>query len=418
MPKKSRWGSVAGVALTALLAAGCSSPSADSSSAAANGDISDMEPVIISVSTVSPEGATLSRALEKYTEYIQEASDDKITFDIYWASSLIPYDEALSSTSTGVVDMAFYSPIFSAESMPKAGWLTNLGLLGAETFPGSTLDLNASILEFVNSNEEIQEEYEANNVKALTPSGPPRAEMFCTEPIETTEDAQGSSHRLSGGELWTTPAEEMGFTTVSLATEEVYEGLQRGVVDCVSAGAGASFFPSMGVPEVAPYYAMLNMSSDMGAGYIINLDVWDSLPAEAQAIFDSASAVYAANITEAYIEDYHEFASTADDTGVVFTDSRELNEAMAEFNNDHRDRDTLIESATGIYDDPEATVDEFLEIVDKWSTYVSSDLGVEDIPLEDRTGDAIQQAYLDAPDIDLDAYEQELEDTVASSEQE
>jgi TRAP-type C4-dicarboxylate transport system substrate-binding protein len=69
---------------------------------------------------------------------------------------------------------------------------------------------------------------------------------------------------------------------------EIYESVQRGAID----GVGTFFFPTaytFGIHEVAPHVVDAGSGFYASVGFIMNDEVWSSLPSDIQAIFDDVS---------------------------------------------------------------------------------------------------------------------------------
>ncbi|WP_077211644.1 TRAP transporter substrate-binding protein [Bacillus dakarensis] len=119
-----------------------------------------------------------------------------------------------------------------------------------------------------------------------------------TKPIKTVEDVKGMKIFVPGD----TVAEIVkgwGATPVSLATEELYQSLERGVIDAAVNSAANSV--SWKVHEVAPYIVDISISNNP-VSMVMNKTLYDSLPDDVKKIFDNELIDFMPN---AFFESYH-----------------------------------------------------------------------------------------------------------------
>lgn len=123
--------------------------------------------------------------------------------------------------------------------------------------------------------ERLQERF---NTKLLGvwPFGP--QVLFCEPTIETLADLEGKKVRVYDQNL-ANFVSSVGGTPVPLSFPDVQQSLARGVVDC--AVTGPSSANSAGWPEVVSNMLPIAFQLAMN-GYGINLDTWNSLPADDQ----------------------------------------------------------------------------------------------------------------------------------------
>lgn len=109
---------------------------------------------------------------------------------------------------------------------------------------------------------------------------------YMREPISEVADLNGLRLRAVG--MTAEAFAAAGAEPVAMDPGEIYESVQRGAVD----GVGTFFLPSahaFGVHEVAPYVGDPGTGFYASVGFIMNAEVWESLPADIQAVFDEVS---------------------------------------------------------------------------------------------------------------------------------
>jgi TRAP-type C4-dicarboxylate transport system substrate-binding protein len=108
---------------------------------------------------------------------------------------------------------------------------------------------------------------------------------------KTVDDLKGRKIAAAGPNL--TYVKAVGAVPVQSNLNEAYTSLQTGVYDgwVIFRDAAAGFK----LYEVAPYYTFCDMGAIFVAGLTMNLDRWNGLPGEVQAILKEVAAEYTAN---------------------------------------------------------------------------------------------------------------------------
>ncbi|MCD7768973.1 MAG: TRAP transporter substrate-binding protein DctP [Oscillospiraceae bacterium] len=188
--------------------------------------------------------------------------------------------EDLQYVQNGSVDMTILSAAQYTDVLP----LTNF-----PTMANGSQEYAVDYVKYIMfENEEtatlIEQELTEANVKVLgVNAGGTNA--FCAK-TEIT-NYEGLTGQILGAMMNQTTYEELGATYYFSLPPDTYSDLQKGVIDC----AALSLAGMVGLAwyEVAPYVVIDGMYS-VSNYYTINLDVWNSLDADTQALFEEAAA--------------------------------------------------------------------------------------------------------------------------------
>lgn len=112
--------------------------------------------------------------------------------------------------------------------------------------------------------------------------------VFCKEKIESLADLTGKKVRASGAPASDT-LEQLDATAVNMTGGEVYQALQRGLVDCGSTGTTYGFKNKW--HEVTNYLYDLPLGGYSQVVQVANVDFWNSLSAEDQKLISGKLAV-------------------------------------------------------------------------------------------------------------------------------
>ena len=124
-----------------------------------------------------------------------------------------------------------------------------------------------------------------SHVLAIAPYPP--QDVFCNAEIGELADLKGKKVRASG-RMTAKFLEALGAEGVNVAFSEVPGALQKGVVDCAVTGAGSGY--SAGWWEVSTHLMPIPLGGWDPVVTAVNLDKWNSLDADTQALITSEVA--------------------------------------------------------------------------------------------------------------------------------
>lgn len=292
------------------------SASGSSSTASASGDVYDVEPFELVFSTTFQQTETGGQIIQYFIDYLGDHSNGNATVDINWGGTLYDTAGELDGVSSGGVDMV------------ALGHMPHLDVLNYLSFPGfapggtqAALDyFNTLIFDDPETSALIQGEAEENNLKYLNVVAG-GANAFCTTYEFSDLDTLVSGSK-SFGNMDAAIFEYLGFQVTSVGPGDTYDALQRGLVD--STQMGLAPMVSMGWQDVASYWA-LDGTYTAGNMFTINLDKWNSLSADQQALVQAAADAteeYSAGLYDKAIDS--DIATVEEATGnkfVEFSDS-------------------------------------------------------------------------------------------------
>ncbi|MFI5621912.1 TRAP transporter substrate-binding protein DctP [Nocardioides sp. NPDC051685] len=380
---------------TALALAACSSGGNVKESSSAGG-LDAMEPVTFTVSEPLPPNSVANIANNEFMDYVTKKTNGKVSFEVYDTSTLHPMEQALSAMESGLSDITLYIPGLLASEAPAGAWATGLG--GFTTT--SPLDMLAGSVAAMSVYREgaMAAELAAHNAVYLGGFSSESYSLLCTSPMETLADAKGVLGRSTGG-VYDDEMEAIGMVPNLIDANEVYEGLQRGTVDCQV--GPVSTFEKEGLAEVAKYYTPLPFSPNTGAGYIMNKDKYDGLPDEVKRIFQEAAPLLG-RVNRETIKSFHAWYTTAPEKyDVTFvTPAEDLSSTLADYRGSQAA--TLAERAPDSVTDSGAVVDQFQAVYADWVKILTDEFNV---PKTDGSQDSALAAYdFVANEFDWDRY--------------
>ncbi|MCP2670235.1 TRAP transporter substrate-binding protein [Maricaulaceae bacterium EIL42A08] len=231
--------------------------------------------------TTWPKGFPgLGTAAERTAQFIQEMSGGEIEIEVYGAGEIVGAFEVFDAVSNGVADMYHAAEYYWQGRSPAYNFFcaVPLGMTAAEIM---------AWVEFGGGQELWNELSGQFNLIAFQAgnTGHQMGGWFKQE-VNSLEDFRGLRMRIPG--LGGSIIRELGGAAVALSGGEIYSSLQSGAIDATE-WVGPWNDLAFGFYREAPYYygpGFHEPGSALGLG--INLGVWESLPADHQAIIKAA----------------------------------------------------------------------------------------------------------------------------------
>ncbi|MBV7379973.1 C4-dicarboxylate TRAP transporter substrate-binding protein [Maritimibacter sp. DP4N28-5] len=360
--------------------------------------LDNLEPMTLKLADFSGnQDANFGKAMVAWEESITEFTGGKITFENYWSSSLLGALDTLSGVGDGVADIGLIIPSYMPQELPVGSWLFGMGAALSGSTVHDVAAGGATALETVLTFEPLTEEYARHNVKVLQATATPAYNLLCNTPISSPEEAEGKRARAIGA-VWSQSAEALGMTPVSIAWGEAYEGLQRGVFDCMVINPN-QYADGLVLKDVAPEFVPVTMAQLQASTWVMNLEVWNDFPKELQDFITQANVKAAYDIWMGYMEIEAKAgdliaAGEEINTNDVSTLEPIVREQRANY------VAGLADTAPDAVSDPQAFVDEYQARIDYWTEALVAD-GYE---VAERTPEAILEAFAGLSDVDLSSF--------------
>ena len=344
----------------------------DTNAATSRPDTEAIKPIRLKIADIAPDSSPQGQAFRVFAEHITQATGGRITFDFFWNASLLAGPDAPRGIGAGIADLGFILPGLAPEVSPITDWIQGLGAAYDSSFPVGTLQGVGAHAEVLLDSAAVQREFHDLNLQLLTPVMTTQFfDATCTKSIRTLEDAAGTTIRTATP-THVAEVKAIGMVPVNLVASEMFESLQRGIVDCVV------LWPPIGIPfsiwDIAKDYTPIQFSGFNGYYMVINRDVWDGFPPVARQIIWDEVAVYVRNYLEATLNFYRQWGTDGPRKGLRFhSPSQDLASSLRAFQ-DRRVASMASTAPAGV-GDAQALIDRYLAALEKWRGIVVDDLG-------------------------------------------
>ncbi len=234
-----------------------------------------------------------SIAMKDWADAVTKRSGGKIKFRIDYGGAKVPLPDMAAGLRQGRVDVGMYIPAYQPETFPVANGVGSLALVGHGTPVSGRMATFATVGQIGLDTPEVMAEAEKQGIHPLVPLSVPAhdTKLMCgpVGPFNTKQALSGTTVRISaahqGGVL-----KQLGATPVSMTIPELFQGLQRGVVECAVNSLG-SFGPQGYDALIKSMVVGSEPGGDFGetaSSFGVSKKTWDSLPLAAQQLlYDS-----------------------------------------------------------------------------------------------------------------------------------
>jgi len=225
-----------------------------------------------------------------FMKMVEAAAKGRVKFSHFPQQQLAKPEGMLDAVRNRIADIALVGVVYVSDRMP---------LTGAIELPGtfdSVVKGHAALEKLVRN--ELMPHFLGMNVRPLwaMTTAPFQLVMKRPAPVTGAADLAGVKLRTAGATAQLV-AKALGATPVTIATPELYQSLERGIVD--GAIFTLSVVKSWKLDEVAQSFTTNAELGSVAFVVLINENVWKTIPADIQAIMTDAGLKTGAHLARA-----------------------------------------------------------------------------------------------------------------------
>ncbi|WP_255681484.1 TRAP transporter substrate-binding protein [Natrinema sp. SYSU A 869] len=265
----------------------------------------------ITLASVMEEGTSLVHAGKRFKERMEEESDGDITVDFSYGGSYGSEVETFDLMSEGAVDMYTGGSDAYDVHAPEYYFFNTPFVL--ESF-----EHQQKIMETDEFNEEVYPALEEAGIRVAGPRVYRGMRHFTSnKPVRAPEDVQGMDLRLPSHDAWVNAWESVGASPTPVSLDELYSGLQQGVVGA-SEGPPAQI-SSLSLWEVQDYYSLTSHLPQSGQMYV-STSFYDGLDESDQEMFDEIVSEVTEEATQWARDTEEELLTEIEENGMEIID--------------------------------------------------------------------------------------------------
>ena len=225
---------------------------------------------------------TIYGGAEQVAKYVAEMTDNKFQIQVFAAGEIVPGLQALDATSNGTVEMCHTVSYYYVGKDPT------FAIYASVPFGLNARQQNSWLYQG-GGNELANEFFKKSNVIGF-PCGNTGTQMggWFRKEIKTVADLSGLKMRIGGiaGQV----LQKVGVVPQQLAGGDIYPALEKGTIDAAE-WVGPYDDEKLGFAKVAKYYYYPGFwEGGPTVHAFTNLEKWNSLPKNYQAILTNAMA--------------------------------------------------------------------------------------------------------------------------------
>jgi TRAP-type mannitol/chloroaromatic compound transport system substrate-binding protein len=226
----------------------------------------------------------------RWCDHIKKASGGRLEIKPFPVGTIVPHAEQWEAVRKGVIEMALSYGAFWVGKTPMAGFSVGIPFTLRDTQDHYVLHQRLGLEDLVRAS------YAKQNIYFLRQNPCLAAVMTSRKPVTSVADLKGLKIRATGmvGEMLA----EAGAAVMFVPGPEIYEALEKGVVDAAVYGPLISQYEA-GFHEVTKYVIMPPFAIE-GDETIVNMDAWKALPEDLKMLLYLSNAEHTARIAALY----------------------------------------------------------------------------------------------------------------------
>lgn len=302
----------------------------------------------------------------EWAKDLETRSEGRLQAKLYTGTVLLPPRSGMSGVRDGIAQVGYHAGTYTPAELPISNALQELGF----NYDDPLIMLVAATDFNMNNADALEQWRKAGIVYGGGYSTPPY-NLMCSAPIQSLADLKGKRLRTAGAALsrW---AESIGAVPVNVPSSEMYQGVEKGTLDC--AVNVASDLKSRSLWDVAKYTTMAPLGMYWsGPMWAYNPGFWNELSAEDRRVLFDANALALANLYVGYADAVDAALAEAKDHGVtVYQPSAEVLSSIAEFAAGNLENVYATARDKHGIADPEALFALFDETTKKWDKLLAN----------------------------------------------
>ncbi len=241
----------------------------------ASAGISADKPIELKFSIHTAPGTVVHTIATAWIKEVEQRTGGKVKVTLYPAQSLVPIKDVFSSTERGICDIGF-APLQMDASRYPLSLVTGLGVMGWPDGIGPTQiweDLQKKFPQMANEYKGVKVLWEYITM--------PMTLHFTKKAVRVPADMKGL--RMEAAGPIAIAMKSVGATPMVTSPSEWYMALDRGLEDGICQNYTPLF--SLKVHTLLRYHTDVDFGL-LGQAIIMNLDKWNSLPADVKKAID------------------------------------------------------------------------------------------------------------------------------------
>jgi TRAP-type transport system periplasmic protein len=264
------------------------------------------KPIVLTFASYIGQIAPQSQVMEWWASEVQRRTNGRVTTRFFYGEALLKATDLLPGIAAGRADFGYIA---------EAYYPTQLPLTTVVELPFTTSNAVAQMMalnELYSKNESFRKEWDGNGVNVLTFLPLSGNILGMRNPISGIEDLKGKKIRGLG--FVNHALRAIGANPVAIAAPEIYESLQRGLLDGYS-GFAFEVVTALKLNEVAKNIYDTGLGMYVTPVIIMSKSTWEGLPPEIKQVIQEVNKELPSKASELLMKREGEVCSEILSTG-------------------------------------------------------------------------------------------------------
>ncbi|MBO6827836.1 MAG: TRAP transporter substrate-binding protein DctP [Sneathiella sp.] len=296
----------------------------------------------------------------EWAKIVKDLSGGELEPKVFTGTVLLPPRSGMSGVRDGIVSVGYHAATYTPAELPITNAIQEMGLNYSDA-----LVMISAATDFNMNNQAAKDQWQKAGMVYTGGYSTQPYNLMCREPIKSMADLKGKRLRTAGAAMsrW---VEEVGAVPVNVPSSEMYQGVEKGSLDC--AVNVASDLKSRSLWDVAKHTTMAPLGLYWsGPMWGFNQEFWSELSPEHRAVLFKANAKSMANLYVGYAAAVTEALDESKAHGVsVYQPTDEMLKSISSFA--EKNLTQVYKTASDKYgiENPEEILGTFDGYVKKW----------------------------------------------------
>ena len=296
----------------------------------------------------------------EWAESLKASSNGELVAKVFTGTVLFPARAGMSGVRDDIAQVGYHYSGYTPAELPLSTAIQELGFNYSDALVAAVANT-----DFNMNDPDLLAEWEKAGIIFGGGYSTPAYNLMCKMPVRNLSEIKGKRVRTNGNALsrW---AETVGAVPVNVPSSEMYQGIEKGTLDC--ALNVASDLKSRSLWDVAKHTTMAPLGiAWAGPMWGYNKKFWNGLSVEHKRLMLDENAIAMAKLYIGYNASIDEALSEAKGQGVtVYEPADDMLASIKKFADDNMSN--VYDTARDKYGvaDPKALLGRFQSTVDKW----------------------------------------------------
>lgn len=315
-----------------------------------------------------PTHALITDGFQPYADKVKQETGGKVSFQLFSGGSVVSAKTVLSGIGDGLVSSGYVVDAYIPQVLPNSNLSSDLGVYNKDALSATAA---ATEYQLLNCPGCLKDMDKAGAVTLGVHSLAPYV-LMCKTEVKSLADLKGKKVKTAG--LWGRLTAEFGMTPVNMPVTDIYEGLERGTLDCVLGPEG--WLKSYNIWDSVRFVIEEPLGTWAGGhGMAVNKAAWTALTPDQRAVMLANAPALLTGMTLAYDHEAAIARAEAKKRDITYVATLPGLDAAFQQAREGVRAEAVKKAASRGVQDPEAAAKTYRALLGKWEKIVADAKG-------------------------------------------